>query len=276
MSLIFVLFVILLCNFIDKSEEKKQMIEEQSPGNNVGLQYIYTIDEWYKLRLEFDEAIEKDWNIYSKGGMKKEKYKEKCILAVKKIIGEDYPNFKTLYEYGVRNAAIRVAREGYNPGETRAKAFCKRKLKTWEPISYRTGYLSPADHWSRCIPGNGNFLTMYPDPWELEYMHCGIMENGKWIGEHVEDHSFGGSHFTFPDSDKKRFSVIDYLVSRGYDGESYTKEPKRSFEKLSQMQISKKYEFVVKDPGTNYEKIEKSAKCNSGAKKKWVYGIFEE
>ena len=221
MDLVLLFIGIWLTIYFQDHPTKKERMKKMSHGCNIGLQYIYTIDEWYKLRCEFDKRIEASWILYKEGAIDEEKYKEKCLRAVEGIIGYDYiEEFKTLYQWGVRNAALRVAREGYNPGLSGCYGRTLDELKRWNPERYGSRW----DYWQHCVPGDADFLTMYPDKWELEYMYVGHIKHDQWTAYPFE--KFKGYQM-FPGyfGEDARKATLDLLVERGYNGVIYENEP---------------------------------------------------
>lgn len=237
-----------------KKYDQKKAIEEARPvPRNLPLQYIYTIDEWYKLRCEFDQLIDAQWEKYRKGEITKEEYRDSCKLVEKQIIGDEYnQDFETLYQFGVRNAAIRMVKMGYAPGMTKSLHYTKKDLAGWEPDCFPIWPSHPKDDWIKCVPGEPKprtFLTMYPNPGQLEFIGCGIYEDGVWYPELDEDAPVG--KYYKPDDylgkgDKnERMKAVSLLQSRGYNGKEYALEPKRDFGDLTQEEIDKKYFYVT-------------------------------
>ena len=267
MDLLLLFIGICLTIYFEDHPTKKERMRQMPHGCNIGIQYIYTIDEWYRLRCEFDERIERSWALYKEDLITEEDYKNDCMKVIEDIIGYDnIEEFQTLYQWGVRNAAIRTAKAGYNPGLSNCYGRTLEELNEWEPERYASRW----EYWNRCVPGDANFLTMYPDKWELEYMYLGNIKHDQWSALPFKE--FQG-HQMFPGyfGEEARRTALDLLVERGYDGETYTKEAPRNFGDLTEEEIKKKYKYVVNGERSNYCFEEMSAHCESGVRKKYVY-----
>lgn len=232
------------------------------PGTNTVLQYIYALDEFYELRLKFDELIDPYWEKYRKNFMTREEYKRHSDEAVKKIIGPYYKDFDTLYKFGIRNAAIKVARDGFNPGQIKYPAgYSKFALKSWTPQTYPSiGGSGLYDHWNRCLSWHKQpFLTCYPNVWEFVNLGCGLYDQKteKFTYVIAEERKLGmyAAAYGYGSNEKARRRVLEVLAERGYNGKTYTKLPDRNITGWTERGIELKYEFVVNTVYLNGEYI---------------------
>lgn len=247
---------------LHRAETRHRGYMNSTPPRNLPIQYAYTIDEWYSLRKQFDRLIEPDWQAYRIGNINRNTYKVRCDQAVRQIIPAEYiSKFQTLYRWGARAAAIRMANKGYEPGWIEFANYRRTELQNWTPDSYHPGAVyetAARNGWPKCIPGRNCFLDLYPDGHILEIMGCGTMVNNTWTAE-KDPNAWCSNYYTAlslfePERDK----AISFYQQRGFDGHSYLGE-ERSFNGLSPEEIAKKYEFIILDPETG--DVECTAKC---------------
>lgn len=246
--IIFLVVMILLMPTLNAEKRRQEAEKNKDAPRNIPLQYAYTLDEWYKLRLEFDALIEEDWQKYKIGEITREEYYVKSITCVKSIIEEGYRTlFGTLYAWGVRKAAIRMSEEGYAPGMV-DPPYKMSELNWWRPRDFQSGGMRA--HWKTCIPTMHSFLTMYPDPKGLENMGCGVIAKTGWEAK-LDLEAPVGLYYAYdghiPGGKEERIKAMKFFQERGYDGKTYTKMPPRDFGDLTEDEILKKYEFVIND-----------------------------
>lgn len=227
---------------------RREKYENNShPDMNVPLHYIYAVDEWEKLRRQFDQEIEPVWQKYRFNDISPLDYQLACIKAVDKIIGKEnrQKGFDTFFKWGIRNAAIRMAREGYAPGKADA-ILTLAELKRWVPETWNIpGW--KMNRWNECNIGTKGFMDLYPDASALERAGVGQRDwkTGIWSPRTTSRYPgsyreyFGLGYATSPQK------VEQYLVRRGYNGKTYTNERTRG-DGLCDAERIKKYEFVAK------------------------------
>lgn len=269
-----IILTIIVVHLVNKSYDKKKVEEERArkqleyemslpAQGNLPLQYMYTIDEWYRLRCEFDIEIEPVWEEYKAEKIDRAEYKEACRKAVQNIIPEQYYfRFPSLLRYGCYCAAMKIMDCGYAPGyiKTNDITVGEMKNRSYEPLTYRYGRNYDRNYWMACAPVYRTFIDMYPIGQVMDFMGCGRMTSKGWIPTMREDadccYYYGWPYTT---KDIRRKEAIDALVARGFDGFKYTNEPERHFNGLSDEEIKKKYEFVIYKP--DMERVDYSVEC---------------
>ena len=246
-----ILGLILWYFWVTKPREKAE--ENGHPGSNPSLQMIYELDEFYRLRLRYDELIEGDWRKYRSGETSREQYKEASRLAIDKIVSEEDVKirsssceFNTLFRMGVRNAAYRVAREGFNPG-VQPYTRNKRQLKEWVP----TGWLHDKDkyerRWRDPHTRPTDFLKLYPDPFVLAtfyYVGTWRREDNRWLHDRVIHPGLGSDNYgLYAEASIEHTKLL--LLEKGYNGKTYLNEPQRDYGDLTENEIKMKYEFLI-------------------------------
>lgn len=262
----FILFIIVIVVFVfckKQSKIDKNDLNSMLP-RNLPLQYMYTIDEWYRLRCEFDKEIEAAWELYRVKKISKEKYREESWAAVRRIIPADKrSNFQNLYRYGCYLAAMRVIEEGYMPGYMEYAIPTKGEMTHWRPTEYIPNTPGNRGSWMRCIPGAHSILDLYPEGQYLDYMGCGRMKNGFWTPECRED-AWCKPYYSCSSDDQvssARRSAISAFQQRGFNGYRYVGEPDRNFGDLTLQEISNKYEFLQHKPDMMRDDHDADCKC---------------
>ena len=262
MSAVLVLFVIFCIWCFLRYIRKQEVYLNDYRMRNLPLQYMYLIDEWYKLRLRFDQEIETSWNKYRDRKISREEYRQESWAAMKRIIPADKRNtFQNLYRYGCYLAAMKMIDEGYLPGYMEWAVPDNREMLRWRPTEYISDTPNNRGSWMRCIPGEHSMLDLYPDGQYLDYMGCGRMRNHAWTPE-IRSDSNCASYYTnlyTSDVSKEREKVVAAYVKRGFNGYRYTNEPERNYKGLTQQEVVEKYEFINHKPDMMVE--DKDAWC---------------
>lgn len=223
---------------------RRERYENNShPSINVPLHYIYAVDEWDKLRQQFDKKIEPVWAKYRFNEISSLDYELACYKVVEEIIGIENKRrgFRTLYQWGIRNAAVKMAKQGYAPGKAET-ALSLAELRRWEPEQW---YISDykLGRWNDCDISGKGFMQLYPDACALENAGVGKRDwkTGMW-SRRTEPRLAGSyrEYFGLCGSPEK---VERYLEQRGYNGKTYVGERARGGGLCAAEQL-KKYEFV--------------------------------
>lgn len=242
---ILIIFGFIICLIMDYSR-KKEIKENLDPGCNPGLHLIYEIDEFYKLRLQFDEIIEPVWQKYRTDEITRDEYKVASDAAVVQIIGEENANgeFNSLLRFGAKNAAYRIAREGYNPGSTPFRRTT-RELRYWKPRCWEGDPDCDSRPWRLKKVYFRSFLDMYPSAHAIgEIYDVGTYDRstGTWTNK-CKERGYGYNTYGFYGKENVE-KTLQLLNERGYDGKTYLNMPKRDFGDLTKEEIKKKYEFI--------------------------------